>query len=553
MAEGGEVEKTYLCGACQHMRPRSQYSSKQFKKKGKRKCSTCLDSEDGMVTTEKKDPYMSFLKTKDEGKTTVKAVKADAVKRAQDRLGKGDSSSPDTDKFDVLLNWLKAGGAKHPHLVLKYYTVDYRGVHSKTRLEADQCILEVPLPLIMTSDVAKASKVGTAISSSGCQLRSSHSWLASYLLQEKHNPKSYWKPYIDILPVHYRNMPIFFDEEELSYLKGSFSLQMIEDRKVSLKMEYDNICRCVPSFKDYGHIDFVWARLAVITRIFGFEVNGKKTDGLVPMADMLNHKRPNETTWTYDGSVKGFTITTTKRLLRGAQIFDSYGRKCNSRYFVNYGFSLEDNEDNQVAMWFNLPDLKIDFLHSVKVKLLGARTRRFQIPFDHQERVAQECLSYLRIALANEEELTVLTSDPKFNARKVPKPVSRRNELACVREIARQAKIVYDKFETTLEEDIEMLEDPDKKLTMNIRNCILMRRGEKQVLLAYMDLAKKLDGIEDYNFKDFKKYFIRVFKDRGRAPSFEYRTEKYVNEIIRPLFSGESVEVHTTDNSHNAD
>jgi len=38
----------------------------------------------------------------------------------------------------------------------------------------------------------------------------------------------------------------------------------------------------------------VWARLVVITRIFGLNIDGKKTDGLVAYADMLNHKRPRE-------------------------------------------------------------------------------------------------------------------------------------------------------------------------------------------------------------------------------------------------------------------
>lgn len=29
-------------------------------------------------------------------------------------------------------------------------------------------------------------------------------------------------------------------------------------------------------------------------------------------------------------------------------IFDSYGRKCNSRFLLNYGFVVEDNDANEV-------------------------------------------------------------------------------------------------------------------------------------------------------------------------------------------------------------
>ena len=31
-------------------------------------------------------------------------------------------------------------------------------------------------------------------------------------------------------------------------------------------------------------------------------------------------------------------------------VFDSYGRKCNSRFLLNYGFIVEDNDANEVAI-----------------------------------------------------------------------------------------------------------------------------------------------------------------------------------------------------------
>jgi len=31
-------------------------------------------------------------------------------------------------------------------------------------------------------------------------------------------------------------------------------------------------------------------------------------------------------------------------------VFDSYGRKCNSRFLLNYGFIVEDNDMNEVAI-----------------------------------------------------------------------------------------------------------------------------------------------------------------------------------------------------------
>lgn len=86
-------------------------------------------------------------------------------------------------------------------------------------------------------------------------------------------------------------MPIFFTSDELAYLKGSFTLGKIADRHAELKEEYESIVKSLPSYgTQFSLEDFVWARTVVITRIFGLMINGCKTDGLVPMADMLNHK-----------------------------------------------------------------------------------------------------------------------------------------------------------------------------------------------------------------------------------------------------------------------
>jgi histone-lysine N-methyltransferase SETD3 len=35
------------------------------------------------------------------------------------------------------------------------------------------------------------------------------------------------------------------------------------------------------------------------SRIFGINIDHVKTDAFVPYADMLNHKRPRETTWYF--------------------------------------------------------------------------------------------------------------------------------------------------------------------------------------------------------------------------------------------------------------
>jgi len=542
-------DKGFACSGCKTKKPASEFSNKQMKLKGKRKCNDCVAPKAGSGSGA---PYQGEIVSLKSGlfadhksKSIVKEVSADAVKKAQERMAKGDEMNPDTDKFDRLIQWLKEGGAKFPNLLLKFYTVDYRGVHARRRLEANELILEVPLPLIMTTEVAKDSDIGVKIQKSGCTPFSDHSWLAALLLQEKYNPKSFYKPYIDCLPVHYRNMPLFFDDEELKWLKGSFTLKMIEDRKYSLKTEFDNIVKFVPEFGKYHHLDFFWARIAVITRVFGFEVKGHKTEGLVAMADMLNHKRPNETSWTFDDSRNAFTITTTKRLLKSAQIFDSYGRKCNSRFFVNYGFSLDVNEDNQVAVFFDIP--KDDPNYTLKTKLLrGTSTRRFQIAFEHKERCTKKCVSFLRIALATLDELAPLLK--KQQDYTIIDPINPSNELKVMAMIAKAAEETLKGFDTSLEEDNKLL-NSGKDLTMNLRNCVVMRRGEKEILHAYIDLNNHLQKPECQDAKRIGKYLAKHIKGRGPEPSIDWRMEKYFEEFWVPLLNGKKIELEEMNNS----
>eukprot|EP00463_Aulacantha_scolymantha_P005492 TRINITY_DN6858_c0_g1_i1.p1 TRINITY_DN6858_c0_g1~~TRINITY_DN6858_c0_g1_i1.p1 ORF type:complete len:83 (-),score=7.94 TRINITY_DN6858_c0_g1_i1:206-454(-) len=81
---------------------------------------------------------------------------------------------------------------------------------------------------------------------------------------------------------------------------------------------------------------------------------------------MLNHKIPCETSWSFDDSRYGFIITAMTTYLKDDEVFDSYGRKCNHRYFVNYGFSDDNNKDNEAVIQMELP--MSDPLYAMKIK-----------------------------------------------------------------------------------------------------------------------------------------------------------------------------------------
>ena len=84
------------------------------------------------------------------------------------------------------------------------------------------------------------------------------------------------------------------------------------------------------------------------------KINGTATTGLVPYADMLNHALNKTTRYQYNDTLGGFVMTATRDMMKGEPVYDTYGRKCNSRFFLYYGFILKDNLDNQIQLTINL-------------------------------------------------------------------------------------------------------------------------------------------------------------------------------------------------------
>lgn len=146
-----------------------------------------------------------------------------------------------------------------------------------------------------------------------------------------------------------------------------------------LREDYALITSRVPEVREWATLDdFTWARMMVASRNFGITVDGIKTDALVPYADMLNHHRPRQSRWHFDSRRQAFLIISTAKLRAGQQVYDSYGKKCNSRFLLNYGFTVEENREedtgqdlNEVRLLLELAAPSQDPWYPAKLRLLG--------------------------------------------------------------------------------------------------------------------------------------------------------------------------------------
>lgn len=303
---------------------------------------------------------------------------------------------------------MKNDGAQYDKLKMRYYSDNYRGVHASRACKKGETILYVPLKEIITLEMCMESPIGALMYKRNFRSRllsPKHSFFSCFLMEETRKPDSYWTKYIDILPKSFEVYPIFYDEEELTWLENTDMTRMVKTKLEDMKTDYDLICEEVPAFSQFPLKEYMEKRLLVASRIFGIAVGELKTDGFVPYADMLNHKRPRETSWTYCDERQGFIIDAIVDIERGQPIHDSYGRKSNTRFLLNYGFINRNNDANDLPMAFSIsPE---DPLFMTKMKLMGStgnRIHNYNVMADYNEDVYVKFMSYQRYIDYDESE-----------------------------------------------------------------------------------------------------------------------------------------------------
>jgi hypothetical protein len=383
-----------------------------------------------------------------------------------------------------LTKWLGHAGARFRSFEIREYADGSRGVHARAPIKPGSAVMEIPLRCILTTDTAQRSASGRAITASGALVSNSQSYLAAVLLTGSRAETSFWHPYIAALPRAFPTFPFFFEDRELEMLKGSHTLKMIDDQKQMLLGEYRRLLNQVPGFCDFSYQEFVWARLAVASRIFSFQTKEGPVQGLVPLADPLNHCSRSETTWSFDSASDVMRFTSSQQISPGDPIHDCYGAKCNSNFFVNYGFVLADNEHNSARI--TLPDVAVQRrFEGLMYRLcdpVGEEARDFRITADLSS--ARSLLSFLRLACSGGDDQVHVPGTGELHIM----PISRGNEARVLTAVERACTAALSAFDTSLAEDEALLDFAF--LSPNERNAILQRRGEKVVLHRYWKLAE---------------------------------------------------------------
>jgi len=161
--------------------------------------------------------------------------------------------------------------------------------------------------------------------------------------------------------------------------------------------------------------------------------------------------------------------------------------------------------------------------------LLGRR--EFQVPAHYREtsdreKKTKEMFSYLRFVNAEDSELMLLSGADDFKLEDID-PLSIRSEIKVLEQIRQAAKEQFSEFDQDLEHDLKLLAS-GSVTDNNVRNCIVMRRGEKQVLNWYINLADKCIPLLQMPWKDLKRATAKCYQS---SSAFDH----YIKEVVVPI------------------
>jgi histone-lysine N-methyltransferase SETD3 len=287
-------------------------------------------------------------------------------------------------------------------------------------------------------------------------------------------------------------------------------------------------------------LKFIEARVLISSRIFGIAINDNKTDVLAPFADLLNHKRPRQTQWYYDDVINAFVIQAIEDIQEGSEIFDSYGKKTNARFLLNYGFCLDNNDSHEypLTVVFNesypMFEIKKNFFQNEYDFI-----RIFNLNNNIFESQLIELLSFLRFILFDDEInilYNAMSSSENFIYEDIAltfyyvSPISKELEIKVLKHLHLLCRKALNSYPTIYEEDKNALKK--KNISFNLRNCLLLLMSEKSVLSYYIYFCEYCINLFSMNNE------LEILSKLANDYKFsECQFEFYIQEVILKLIN----------------
>ncbi|CUS23178.1 LAQU0S08e03840g1_1 [Lachancea quebecensis] len=306
------------------------------------------------------------------------------------------------EKLKQLLEWGVNNGVKYPEEV-EFVNVEGKGFACVAKSDITAAEFIIPDNLIIKSSLS-SRLFGTSLNQT--------SWLKVLVAKLKFDKnattvddvdlKAKFAPYIDALPEEI-DSPLVWNPSELDLLGNTnlrSSLRMkldsifkewksimgtLEEHRnqvqadtiaieETLEQDENYVYRNLTSkvFQECSEVEwwsfpaFLWSHLIFLSRAFPEYVINPSTDPsnvvLLPIIDLLNHDYRSKVEWNQrDGA---FGVRKLEAVSEGEEILNNYGGKGNEELLSGYGFVLDENIFDTVALKIQLPSKTVSEITS---------------------------------------------------------------------------------------------------------------------------------------------------------------------------------------------
>jgi len=445
-------------------------------------------------------------------------------------LGKKTDSNQKLTANSRLISWLNMEGdvylseestwgeAPHP-MAISTETKDEitnessgRGLLARRDINDGDNLLKVPMKLCMTKSSARKA-LGKDVFP---REMNEYLAIACQLIHERYvlGEKSFWKPYVDVLPETEEVNPTFtWSDEDLSFLNGSPVIAATKSLQMKLQREYDDLlggtdglCNQYPDRfpkEHYTYENWIWAFTMLFSRAIRLRsLSGGETLAMVPYADLINHSPFSQAyidareggDWLFSSGEEEVILYADRGYRRMEQIYISYGQKSNAELLLLYGFAVERNPYNSVDVTvaiapltesfvkeLNDDSIPVDPLAEEKAEFLESVGRESLVDFPcYADRYPVELLEFLRLMQMTPDD----TRGRPLKEFDYARTISMANEAAVLSSVIEAVTRQLQKYTNTEEDDAALIKDKGmfRLLSYNQRMAIRHRRNEKRLL-----------------------------------------------------------------------
>lgn len=402
--------------------------------------------------------------------------------------------------YQKFINWAKDNGAIFDDLSLHKYDNGERGIHSKKGTRKGKTIIKIPLKLIIHDGMGENTFYGNKVKKYADSFQNYKIIMVILYILSTNNKVSFFKPYYDILPKNILNFPIFWNDTDKEMLKGSNIHSEIIIRQRNILNDYNKICKIVPTFKNEVSIkQFLWVRTIVGSRNFGIEINNKHRVAMVPLCDLLNHDNNPDVNWFFDYKDKYFKMKSNRYIKQNIPITDTYGSKSNLKYFLFYGFTIANNDNDLI--FINIEHGS----NNKKLKDMLIPSINGYLGKDNNNMFFNKLISFLRISVSSKETL-------KKNNRLsyYSQPFDINNELLTLKAFKVYLNTLINKYTYFFSKNHPERRDNIIKFSKrwNAYNLVM---GEISVINIYLELIKNGENILN---KKEKRHFNNSYLEQ---------------------------------------